>query len=88
MQHAKQQDVAKHVADLALPGESYSRLVADLREYARKMLDDGYPREALVEDFERARGVLAERGAHQDADDPILDVMDFLVGFCSPGAKL
>lgn len=89
MQHAKQQDIAEQVADLALADqENPSRAVGTIREYARETLDSGYPREALLEDFERARGVLESRGAHGDTEDPILDVMDFLVGWCSPGARL
>jgi hypothetical protein len=83
------EDVAERVADLALAErENPSRAVRTIRDYARGMLDSGYPRGALLEDFERARVVLEGRGAGEDAEDPILDVMDFLTGFCSAGARL
>ena len=85
---ARRPDIAERIADLALSGDSYPRLVENLRLYARGLLDGGYPREALLADFERARGVLRARGSQEDADDSILDVMDFLTGFCSRAARL
>jgi hypothetical protein len=51
-------------------------------------LDAGYTREAPYEDFERAGSVLKRRGAPEEAEQTILDVMDFLVGFSSSFMKL
>ena len=87
MEQAKQPDVAERVADLAL-AEPYVRALLTIRGYAAGLLDTGYPREALYEDFERARGVLEGRGAPGGAEDAILDVMDFIVGFSAPHMKL
>lgn len=87
MEQAKQPDVAERVADLAL-AESYTRALLTVRRYAAGLLDSGYPREALYEDFERARSVLERRGAPEEAEDVVLDVMDFLAGFSSSHMKL
>ncbi len=59
-----------------------------IRGYAAALLDTGYPRDTLYEDFERARSVLSGRGAPGEAEDTVLDVMDFLVGFSSSHMKL
>ncbi len=80
-------DVAERVADLAL-AEPYERALLTIRGYAAGLLDTGYPREVLYEDFERARHVLTRRGAPEDAEDVVLDVMDLLVGFSSSHMKL
>lgn len=85
---ARRHDIAQRIADLALTGEPYPRAVENLSLYARGALDGGRPREALLADFERARGVLNARGPHEDAEDTVLDVMDFLTGFCSSTARL
>ncbi|MGI8910969.1 MAG: hypothetical protein ACR2JR_10520 [Rubrobacteraceae bacterium] len=87
MEQARQPDVAERIADLAL-AEPYSRALLTIRGYAVGLLDTGYNREALYEDFERARSVLERRGAPEEAEDAILDVMDFLVGFSSGFMKL
>jgi hypothetical protein len=87
VEQAKQPDVAERVADLAL-AVPYARALLTIRGYAVGLLDAGYTREALYEDFERARSVLEERGAPEEAEDTILDVMDFLVGFTSDFMKL
>lgn len=87
MEQAKQPDVAERVADLA-SAEPHARSLLTIRGYAAGLLDTGYPREVLYEDFERARGVLEGRGAPEEAEDAVLDVMDFIVGFCAPHMKL
>lgn len=84
---ARKPDIAERVADLAL-AEPYERALLTIRGYAAGLLDTGYPREALYEDFERARGVLRRRAAPEEAEDTVLDVMDFLTGFCSSHMKL
>ena len=89
MEQARQPDVAERVADLAL-AEPYDRALLTIRGYAAGLLDTGYPRDALYEDFERARGVLERRGGSgaEEAEDTVLDVMDFLTGFSSSHMKL
>lgn len=80
-------DIAERIADLAL-AEPYERALLTIRGYAAALLDTGYPRDTLYEDFERARSVLSGRGAPEEAEDTVLDVMDFLVGFSSSHMKL
>ncbi|MBA2345914.1 MAG: hypothetical protein H0V83_12625 [Rubrobacter sp.] len=85
----RREDVAERVADMALADtESPARALTTIRQYTADRLAEGYPREELYAELDRARDLLEERGAPDEAEDPILDVMDFLVGFCSPGAKL
>lgn len=78
-------DIAERIADLAEP---YERALLTIRGYAAALLDTGYPRDTLYEDFGRARSVLSRRGAPDEAEDTVLDVMDFLVGFSSSHMKL
>ncbi|MGC8642322.1 MAG: hypothetical protein ACP5XB_20870 [Isosphaeraceae bacterium] len=58
-----------------------------LRSLAARMLHEGYARTAVVEHFEEARQRLrqADREAEEDV---VMDVMDCLVGWCSPHMKL
>lgn len=66
-----------------------ARLVSELREFARELLAAGYPRQRLYDDFESVRAALRERGdAYEEREDAVMDVMDFLSGWCAPGAKL
>ena len=62
-------------------------LVMPLRELAREELERGYPREVLLDDFEHVRKVL-EAQDRDDEEDDVVTVMDALVGWCSPDAKL
>jgi hypothetical protein len=80
-------DGAERIADLAEP---YERVLSTIRGYAAGLLDTGYPRDELYRDFERARGVLERRGASgaEEAEDTVMDVMDFLAGFSSSHMKL
>ena len=92
MQQPAHHDVAEEISHLALEdaleGRPYRDALATIRQYATKLLDEGYPREELYAELNRARDLLERRGAPEEAEDPILDVMDFLVGWCSPGARL
>ena len=54
---------------------------------AREELSRGYPREALLEDFEHVRSLL-EAEDRDAAEDDVVSVMDVLVGWCSPHLKL
>jgi hypothetical protein len=87
---SQREHVAEEVAHLALavPSEGYELVVAEIRRYAARLLDGGHPREELLGEFERARQLLDHHGAPEDAQDPILDVMDYLVGWCAEGARL
>lgn len=80
-------DVAEEVARLA-SAQPYRQALAKVRSYAADLLAEGHPREELYAELDRARDLLEERGAPEEAEDPILDIMDFLVGHCSPDARL
>jgi hypothetical protein len=80
-------DVAERIADLAV-AESYERALLTIRGYAAALLDTGYPRDTLYEDFGRVCSVLSSRGAPEEAEEAVLDVMDSLVGFSSSHMKL
>jgi hypothetical protein len=61
--------------------------VNELRDLALHLLAGGQTREAILELLERARQEL--RLANRETDeDAVMDVMDFLVGWCSPHMKL
>jgi len=61
--------------------------VNELRNVARNLFADGQTREAVVDLFEHARQQL--RQANREAEeDAVMDVMDLLVGWCSPHMKL
>jgi hypothetical protein len=61
--------------------------VTELRNWVLHLLAEGQTREAILEMLEHARQ--QSRQADRDADeDAVMDVMDFLVGWCSPHMKL
>jgi hypothetical protein len=61
--------------------------VQELRNLASHLLAQGQTREEILDLFEHARHTLrqADREAEEDA---VMDVMDVLVGWCSPHMKL
>lgn len=66
---------------------SSSEPVNDLRNWVLHLLADGQTREAILEVLERARQQLRQADRESD-EDAVMDVMDFLVGWCSPHMKL
>ena len=61
--------------------------VNELRSLALNLLATGQTREAVMDLFEIARQ--QSRQFDREADeDAVMDVMDFLVGWCSPHMKL
>lgn len=54
-----------------------------LRSLVERMLADRIPTETLLDDLSGIRGLVS-----QDVEDKILDVMDLLVGWCAPSARL
>lgn len=55
----------------------------ELRGVVRGLLADGHDRDEILADFERLRLVL--QATNREADEEIvLEVMDFVVGWCSP----
>jgi len=59
----------------------------ELRETVRSLLDQDWTREELLADLEQFRDVLREAGRDED-EDIVLEVMDFLAGWCSPHMKV
>jgi hypothetical protein len=57
--------------------------VNELRNMAQHLLAKGNTREAVIELFEHARQHLRDTNREQD-EDAVMDVMDILVGWCSP----
>ena len=57
-----------------------------LRSLALNLSAEGHSHDAILETFEKARQEL--RAADREADeDAVMDVMDILVGWCSPHMK-
>lgn len=81
-----QEDVATRIHNLLRESGPRGRVVS-LRKLAAGELEHGYPQEALLDDFERVRSLLEAQDRDEEEDD-VVTVMDALVGWCSPGAKL
>ncbi len=64
-----------------------ARPVEQLREFAFGKLRQGHEQQDVLAEFEQARQHLREAGREQD-EDAVMDVMDMLVGWCSPHVKL
>ena len=62
--------------------------IGQLYEHVRGLLASGHERDALYAEMQRY--VVDElRAANRDEDeDVVLDVMDYLVGWCGPGLRL
>ncbi len=59
----------------------------ELRSVIMRLNSQGLTKETLLERLERTRETLREAGRERD-EDLVLDVMDFLAGWCSPHMKL
>ncbi len=61
--------------------------IADvLQHQVERMIQAGSSRDALYEDLKRLTLELRHEG-RDDLEDAIMDVMDVLVGWCSPSAR-
>ncbi len=67
----------------AKPGE----LMFWVHDLSQQRLMAGQPREELLHDLEVFRGLLRDMG-REDLEDDVLDVMDFVTGWCAPSARL
>jgi hypothetical protein len=61
--------------------------VNELGNLVRHLLAEGQTREAVLDLFESARQQLREENREID-EDAVMDVMDFIVGWCSPHMEL
>jgi hypothetical protein len=58
-----------------------------LRSLVQALHDQGQEQSAILELFEKTRQQLHETGRDRD-EDVIMEIMDFLVGWCSPHMSL
>jgi hypothetical protein len=66
-----------------------AELAPKLRDFVREQLDADYPSEQLYVDLIRTQQELSGSSeADEEREDALLDVMDFLTGWCAPGARL
>lgn len=89
MEYTKNQsnlEVVKEVLFLALTTPPL-RLVPELRKFARQRLDSGYANAQLYADLQYVYDIVSEL-EEEEREDAILDVMDFLTGWCAPKARL
>jgi hypothetical protein len=61
--------------------------VGELRKIAQRLLDEGQPSAAVLRRFDHLRQQLRAAGREEE-EDAVMDVMDFLTGWCSPHVKL
>ena len=61
--------------------------VQELRNLALHLLAVGQTRDTILQLFEDARQELRQAD-RETAEESVMDVMDFLVGWCSPHMKL
>jgi len=61
--------------------------VGALRRLAQNLLDHGHGPDGVLMEFEQVRRQLRD-AAREDEEDAIVDVMDFLSGWCSPHMRL
>jgi hypothetical protein len=58
-----------------------------LRSLVLKLLDEGHDRSSVVERFEEARQHF-RKADRESEEDVVMDVLDCLVGWCSPQMRL
>lgn len=86
MERHRRDEVEAKLRELARtrgPGD----LTDALYYFSRELLSGGYPCEELYADFKNLISELRERG-EEERRDAALEVMDVLVGWCAPSARL
>lgn len=86
MEQRRHDEIEARLRELARTHEP-DALSDALYDLSRELLESGYPREALLDDFKRLVLKLRERG-DEEREDTVMEVLDVLTGWCSPGAKL
>ena len=86
MAQLKHHDLAERLSELA-NNTPPSRLMFPLRDLAHEALISDYSKEQVIEAFEEVRAQM-ERQGEEEREDAVLEVMDFLYGWCSPHMKL
>jgi hypothetical protein len=67
---------------LAAAAKSDDTFIA-VRQVVQDLLNEGQTEEAILADLEKVRSFVSD-----EREDSVLDVMDLLVGWCAPSAKL
>jgi hypothetical protein len=86
MRHAQNPVTVEELLDLVRKTPP-DRLLPKLRKFVRDRLDTGYPNDQLYADLMGVYDRMSER-EDEERGDAVLDVMDFLTGWCAPGARL
>ena len=86
MEYVRHQNVEQRLYEL-INTTPPARLMFPLRDFAREVVAEGYPREQLIEDFNHVRAELRQEG-REEQEDAVMEVMDFLYGWSSSHMKL
>jgi len=76
-------DISRKLAQVLKNSGTREEAVCALCTLLRKALENGEKREAILTKLGELR-----KSVSDEQEDILLEVMDFLVGFCSPHAKL
>lgn len=80
--------VVTYMSDAYRGALDSNRPLAALRDVVEHELHDRHAdREIVLSELEALRGDLRQAG-REDAEDVVLEVMDFVVGWCSPHVRL
>ncbi len=79
-------ETVQQIFDL-LMATTPERYLPRLRKYTREKLDEGYDNAQLYNDLRYLYRDVSGRG-NEELEEAILDVMDFLTGWCAPDARL
>lgn len=61
--------------------------IEKLEQIVKDLLNKGYSKESILAEFERFRTTLGTTN-NEDYEDVVLDVMDFITGWCSPHKRI
>lgn len=86
MRHVQNPAMVEELLDLVRTAPA-NRLLPRLRKFVRDQLDAGYPNDQLYADLMGVYDRMSER-EDEERGDAVLDVMDFLTGWCAPEARL
>ena len=59
----------------------------ELRRLAQQLLDEGNEPDAVLNTFEQVRQSLRDAAREED-EDAVMEVMDYLTGWCSPHMRM
>jgi hypothetical protein len=68
---------------------SHENSESELREYVALILVEGFPRQALIDQFMELHDEFMKAGPDKEKEDDItLNLLDYLTGWCSPHMRL